>query len=240
MLGNISAMFTGKPHVAELGYAFLFRNYNSSLGKWSTSDPLGYPDGWNNFAYGNNKVTNGFDYLGGKWGNLDFVTYYFRNNASTSDYVDISQMDLTSEVYNKIVDTVFCNVQAAINIEVQSKILAQGLESGTISGVYTKSQGVNCESVCFAMGGGTVFFRLTYFCSYSLFTDLLTGEKYYIYSWNASGEFEYFDIFKDPLDILNLLEQDIEIIGGTPYNYGHIWENVLQINIQDGLIKCLE
>ena len=68
----------------------------------------------------------------------------------------------------------------------------------------------------------------------------MTGEKYYIYSWNASGEFEYFDIFKDPLDILNLLEQDIEIIGGTPYNYGHIWENVLQINIQDGLIKCLE
>ena len=54
MLGNISAMFTGKPHVAELGYAFLFRNYDSSLGKWSTADPLGYPDGWNNFAYLNN------------------------------------------------------------------------------------------------------------------------------------------------------------------------------------------
>ena len=51
MLGNISAMFTGKPHVAELGYAFLFRNYNSSLGKWSTADPLGYPDGWNNLAF---------------------------------------------------------------------------------------------------------------------------------------------------------------------------------------------
>ena len=64
MLGNISAMFTGKPHVAELGYAFLFRNYNSSLGKWSTSDPLVYPDSWNNFAYCNNWATNAIDWQG--------------------------------------------------------------------------------------------------------------------------------------------------------------------------------
>ena len=62
---NTNAMFTGKPHVAELGYAFLFRNYDSSLGKWSTSDPLGYPDGWNNFAYCNNWATTAIDWLGG-------------------------------------------------------------------------------------------------------------------------------------------------------------------------------
>ena len=61
---NTDAMFTGKPHVAELGYAFLFRNYNSSLGKWSTADPLGYPDGWNNFAYCNNWTTTSIDRLG--------------------------------------------------------------------------------------------------------------------------------------------------------------------------------
>ena len=61
---NTNAMFTGKPHVAELGYAFLFRNYNSSLGKWSTSDPLGYPDGWNNLAYVNNKINRRVDMLG--------------------------------------------------------------------------------------------------------------------------------------------------------------------------------
>ena len=62
---NTNAMFTGKPHVAELGYAFLFRNYDSSLGKWSTADPLGYPDGWNNFAYCNNWTTTAIDWLGG-------------------------------------------------------------------------------------------------------------------------------------------------------------------------------
>ena len=58
------AFFTGKPLVGELGYAFLFRNYRANLGKWQTADPLGYPDGWNNFAYVNNGVTMAIDWLG--------------------------------------------------------------------------------------------------------------------------------------------------------------------------------
>jgi len=56
--------FTGKPHVEGLGYSFLFRNYREDLAKWQTSDPLGYPDGWNNFAYVNNGVNNTVDPLG--------------------------------------------------------------------------------------------------------------------------------------------------------------------------------
>ena len=46
-----NALYTGKPYIGELGFAFLFRNYRSDYGKWQTSDPLGYPDGWNNLAY---------------------------------------------------------------------------------------------------------------------------------------------------------------------------------------------
>ena len=59
--------FTGKPKVEGLGYAFLFRNYRANLGKWQTADPLGYPDGWNNLAYGNNQVTMRVDYQGTTW-----------------------------------------------------------------------------------------------------------------------------------------------------------------------------
>ena len=62
---NVDAFFTGKPLVGELGYAFLFRNYRPEQGKWQTADPLGYPDGWNNFAYVNNAVTMAIDWLGG-------------------------------------------------------------------------------------------------------------------------------------------------------------------------------
>ena len=59
-----NAFFTGKPMVDELGYSFLFRDYNPNQGKWTTTDPLGYPDGWNNLAYCNNGVTTAIDFLG--------------------------------------------------------------------------------------------------------------------------------------------------------------------------------
>ena len=58
------AMYTGKPHVDGLGYAFLFRNYRADKGKWLSADPLGYPDGWNNLAYCNNIVTFCIDFEG--------------------------------------------------------------------------------------------------------------------------------------------------------------------------------
>ena len=61
---NQRTSFTGKPYIGELGYAFLFRNYRSDYGKWQTSDPLGYPDGWNNLAYCNNKINRRVDLLG--------------------------------------------------------------------------------------------------------------------------------------------------------------------------------
>ena len=60
------SFFTGKPLIGELGYAFLFRNYRADQGKWQTSDPLGYPDGWNNFAYVNNDVLMNIDWLGAR------------------------------------------------------------------------------------------------------------------------------------------------------------------------------
>ena len=54
----------GNPMVDELGYSFLFRDYAPAIGKWTTTDPLGYPDGWNNLAYVNNGVTMAIDRMG--------------------------------------------------------------------------------------------------------------------------------------------------------------------------------
>ena len=61
---DTNVMYTGKPYIGELGYAFLFRNYRSDLGKWQTTDPLGYPDGWNNLSYCNNGVIFAIDLFG--------------------------------------------------------------------------------------------------------------------------------------------------------------------------------
>ena len=67
--------FTGKPEIDGLGYSFLLRNYRADLGKWQTTDPLGYPDGWNNLAYVNNGVTMKIDWMGaeerGTWTSQD-------------------------------------------------------------------------------------------------------------------------------------------------------------------------
>ena len=58
-LSSVNTFFTGKPYIQELGYAFLFRNYRPDMGKWQISDIIGYPYGWNNFAYcGNNILIN--------------------------------------------------------------------------------------------------------------------------------------------------------------------------------------
>ena len=59
-----SSFFSGKPYVEDLGYAFLLRNYRPNIGKWQISDIIGYPDGWNNFAYCCNLVVTDFDIYG--------------------------------------------------------------------------------------------------------------------------------------------------------------------------------
>ena len=86
---DTDALFTGKPYIGELGYAFLFRNYRADKGKWNSQDPialamtlpsgadfskknssaktLGYPDGWNNLAYVNNSATEFIDMQGCDW-----------------------------------------------------------------------------------------------------------------------------------------------------------------------------
>ena len=75
---NENAFFTGKPMIDELGYSFLFRDYNPNQGKWTTSDPLGYPNGWNALAYCGNMPQLTCDYLGCVWWNpLDWISWLF-------------------------------------------------------------------------------------------------------------------------------------------------------------------
>ena len=62
-----SSFFTGKPYVKDLGYAFLFRNYRADMGKWLTQDMLGYPNGFNNFAYCGNMPAFIYDPDGCLW-----------------------------------------------------------------------------------------------------------------------------------------------------------------------------
>ena len=48
------------------------RNYRAGLAKWQSADPMGYPDGWNQFAYGVNSPAEGVDLLGARWKYVPF------------------------------------------------------------------------------------------------------------------------------------------------------------------------
>ena len=104
---NKYTYFTGKPYVKGLGYSFLFRNYREDLSKWQTSDPLGYPDGWNNFAYCNNWVSGCIDYLGG------FIIIEGSQEFIGSTNSALTQMQSTPTglaIYNQIMNSSHAHV----------------------------------------------------------------------------------------------------------------------------------
>ena len=92
---NENVFFTGKPMIDELGYSFLFRDYNPNQGKWTTSDPLGYPDGWNNLAYCGNSSLIFVDFLGA------FMVGYFDLNSGATPSLVISADDMI--IGNKLI-----------------------------------------------------------------------------------------------------------------------------------------
>ncbi len=100
--GDEAGFFTGKPYVKELGAVFLFRNYRSDLGKWQTSDPLGYPDGWNNFAYCNNGVVNNIDFGGGWVESVHHQINYYWLQSNSIDWAGYKWGDLSINILNQM------------------------------------------------------------------------------------------------------------------------------------------
>ncbi|MFD0894204.1 RHS repeat-associated core domain-containing protein [Luteolibacter ambystomatis] len=63
--GLENGRFTGKPFVKELGsYVFLHRNYSATTLRWTSRDPLGFPDGENSYAYVNGDPLSEVDAYG--------------------------------------------------------------------------------------------------------------------------------------------------------------------------------
>ena len=237
-----AAYFTGKPAVAGLGRAFLYRNYRPDLAKWQTADPLGYPDGWNSLAYGPNSPLSGFDLLGASWGNAEMVAYYFRYTPISlmsptlrsvwdlirplvvDDSLDTDTMGLTDAIFslmdakaNEIID------------EYVTSVIMKSLSGNVPKQPYSRPFGVSCGSIVWALGGGSG--NLSGELSISWNTEFEIdhrGCRYMVksYSWEFVGEMKYSDSFKDPIDVINYIDRpDLEAPTGAPYDYGHIWKN---------------
>lgn len=133
--GDKNAFFTGKPMIDELGYSFLFRDYNPNQGKWTTSDPLGYPDGWNNLAYVNNGCAYSYDMLGAWLGIDDCVAM------------------LTGAVIG-------ASIQTVSNI-IQGKDWHEGVAQATVVGMFSAEAGLHGGPVAGAAVGAATNAALT-------------------------------------------------------------------------------
>ena len=215
------SFFTGKPHVAGLGHAFLFRNYRATLAKWQTADPLGYPDGWNQLAYGINSPGIGFDKAGGswsRWDDEDFTSYYFTSYRIYGDAFDTDNMGLTGEIFAVIADVVLPRVVDQIDAQVAGLVAAASGTSGNGSFRKGTSNSYSFGGVCFSLGDGSVLTGSQ--VTYSWFEMSYRDVRYRYYEWSATIWADYSDIFKDPLDI------GLEIPGGQAYYYYHTWTNI--------------
>ena len=223
-----TTFFTGKPHVDGLGHAFLLRNYRADLGKWPTADPLGYPDGWNQMAYGVNSPLEGFDYLGGAWNDGDFVSYYYTSYREFGDIFDTDCMGLTNEIWYVICDVVMPRVKSQIEAMVVNHVRESDESSGKGNFTYSTYRSYDeFYQVRFSLGGGTVGTSntVTFFWTDYVFENV----TYRRYDWSSETRVHYSDLFADPLDI------GLESPGGAAYSYYHDWYGITFGNID--LIK---
>jgi len=121
-----SQFFTGKPHVAGLGHAFLFRNYRAGLGKWQTSDPFGYPDGWNQLAYCGNEVLLSVDIGGAEKFDYAWRVIFGHWLAGSGNELDIFYDSYFTE---------YMNANAMLNAQIKHWLItyANGYLAGIIN-----------------------------------------------------------------------------------------------------------
>ena len=216
-----SPFFTGKPDVPGLGRVFLYRNYRSDLGKWQTADPLGYPDGWNQLAYGDNAPGSGVDRKGGswsRWDDSDFVSYYFTSYRVYGDGFDTDCMGLTSEIFYVINGMVLPRVVDQVDQKVEGLVGAANGTSGGGNFRYGTSNSYSFGSVCFSLGDGSV--QTSSQVTYSWSESRSSNARYRYYEWTAKIWINYSDIFEDPLDV------GLELPSGQAYYYYHTWTDV--------------
>lgn len=145
------SFFTGKPYVEDLGYTFLLRNYRADMGKWLSQDLIGYPDGWNNFAYCNNQIISLIDLYGAY---LDVRKNEAYGTVIKSEIIGTRKIseDSTSITYEDIYQIYYLEKYDYYNVEKCSDIL-----SGISSGFYDVSIFAGVATVIYSrVPGGSV------------------------------------------------------------------------------------
>jgi len=141
-LDSSTPFYTGKPYLAESGsYAFKYREYNPEMGRWTTVDPSGFPDGANNRMYAA-VPTSQLDNNGLEINSVADAIYWFNTakgeNAALGLTI-ISGLQSSSDYFSKI------KIGMETLIDTKLSSVNKNLKSGTISG--SGSRGLDYGSV---------------------------------------------------------------------------------------------
>ncbi len=212
--------FTGKPYVEGLGHVFLMRNYRAGLAKWQTADPMGYPDGWNQLAYGVNSPLDGVDLFGGGWTTADFVRYYYEPWKPRD--IDTDDIGYTEAIWSVIASVVNPRLNQQITYKVLS-LLSDIAPISSGSGIFvyeTDRAYANFVQVHWVLAGGRV--QTHSIVNYSWHDEEREGILYRLYSITRDTFYYYSDSFSDPLAFDETVDIPFEI--GFPYMYSHAWD----------------
>ncbi len=169
------------------------RNSRASLAKWQTADPLGYPDGWNQLAYGMNRPTDGFDLYGGAWTTAEFVLYYYEPWRPRD--IDTDDIGYTEEIWSVIATIV--NQQITDEVLIRLYDIAP-ISSGSDIFVYETDRAYsNFVQVHWVLAGGRVQTHSIVY--YSWRDEERDNTLYRTYSITRDTFYSYRDSFSDPL-----------------------------------------
>lgn len=123
--GLEAGRLTGKPFVKELNaYLFNYRHYRADISRWTTQDPLGFPDGINGYAYAFDP-TQSIDPMGTKTAKL------YHNGVKTAAYTyDLINKDWGMGCYHKLAPNSGSGAEFDYNLVVATNTQLSGLIKG--------------------------------------------------------------------------------------------------------------
>jgi RHS repeat-associated protein len=200
-LDSSTPFYTGKPYLAESrSYAFKYRQYSPEMGRWTTVDPSGFPDGANNRVYAS-VPTSGLDPNGlSSWDSWDFLEWFYIGEGQTVNLADIGLL-------NSVRAVAMANDQNGgafrFGKQIADKVGKIVPYSTSIQDTFKNSY--KFGEIVWAMGDGTLQGSFRGNITFNPPTNPGSGVKV-PYSYSGTAEIYYSDVFTDPYDILQYLK----------------------------------